>query len=269
MSETCGHWFHPVAAIFFALCYIGRVGLNKPDKAPDETPDEDSAMTSFTGEELECVRGERTVFSGLDFTVEDGGALLLTGPNGSGKSSLLRLMASLIKPARGRLGWDGGDISHDGEAHRARLHYVGHLSAIQPLLTVTENLRFWAGLHAGAPPEDTIASDAIPRALDGFGLTPLADIPCRYLSAGQCRRLALARLLATHAALWLLDEPTTALDDDALGAFHGAVRHHRAGGGMVVLATHGAEILEDAHTLDLGQILDLAKPLDLGMAGAS
>ncbi len=248
MSETCGHWFHPVAAFFFALCYIGRVGLNKPDEAPDET----NAMSSFAGDKLECVRGERTVFSDLDFTVEDGGALLLTGPNGSGKSSLLRLMAFLIKPARGRLGWNGGNIADDGEAHRARLHYIGHLNAIQPLLTVTENLRFWAGLRAK---NSKISSDdTIAEALDGFGLTALANIPCRFLSAGQCRRLALARLLATPSALWLLDEPTTALDDDGVGAFHDAVRHHRANGGMVVLATHGAETIEGARTLDLGMI---------------
>ena len=182
-------------------------------------------MNNFAGEKLECVRSERAVFSALDFTVESGGALLLIGPNGSGKSSLLRLMASLIKPTAGRLSWNGGNVSDEPEAHRARLHYIGHLDGIQPLLTVAENLRFWAGLRPGDPPGNPKGSpgDAITEALDAFGLKALAKIPCRFLSAGQCRRLALARLLATPSALWLLDEPTTALDDDGVRAFHDAV----------------------------------------------
>ncbi|MEE8516581.1 MAG: heme ABC exporter ATP-binding protein CcmA [Alphaproteobacteria bacterium] len=206
-------------------------------------------MSSFAGEKLECVRGERAVFSALDFTVEDGGALQLIGPNGSGKSSLLRLMASLIKPTAGRISWNGGNVADEPEAHRARLHYIGHLDGIQPLLTVAENLRFWAGLR----PEglNSNPGDATTEALDGFGLKALANIPCRFLSAGQCRRLALARLLAAPAALWLLDEPTTALDDDGVCAFHDAVRRHRAKGGVVVLASHGTETIEDARTLDL------------------
>lgn len=205
-------------------------------------------MGKFAGEKLECVRGERTVFSALDFTVEDGGALLLTGPNGAGKSSLLRLMASLIKPAAGRLSWDGIGVADAPDAHRARLHYVGHQDGIQPLLTVEENLRFWAGLRTGA---ETAATDALAEALAGFGLTALARMPCRFLSAGQCRRLALARLVATPSVLWLLDEPTTALDDDGVRAFHDAVTRHRAAGGLVVLASHGTETIEGATTLDL------------------
>ncbi len=214
-------------------------------------------MSSFAGEKLGCVRGERTVFSGLDFTVERGGALLLTGPNGSGKSSLLRLMASLLKPAAGRLSWNGNNIADEPESHRARLHYIGHLDGIQPLLTVAENLRFWAGLRPQDPPGNPpgtpkgTADDAITEALDGFGLKALAHIPCRFLSAGQCRRLALARLLATPSALWLLDEPTTALDDDGVRVFHDAVTSHRANGGLVILASHGTETIEGARTLDL------------------
>ncbi len=230
-----------MAAFFFALCYIGQVALSKYD--------ETNAMISFAGEKLECVRGERAVFSALDFTVEGGGALLLTGPNGSGKSSLLRLMASLIKPTAGRLSWNGGNVSDEPEAHRARLHYIGHLDGIQPLLTVAENLRFWAGLRPGDPNGNP--GDATTEALDGFGLATLANIPCRFLSAGQCRRLALARLLATPSALWLLDEPTTALDDDGVRAFHDAVSRHRAKGGVVVLASHGTETIPGARTLDL------------------
>lgn len=206
-------------------------------------------MSKFAGEKLGCVRGERAVFSGLDFTVEGGGALLLTGPNGSGKSSLLRLMASLIKPAAGGLSWDGDNIADEPEAHRARLHYIGHLDGIQPLLTVAENLRFWAGLRPQDP--NGGPDNAVGKALEDFGLKALAHIPCRFLSAGQCRRLALARLLATPSALWLLDEPTTALDDDGVRVFHHAVARHRANGGLVILASHGAETIEDARILDL------------------
>lgn len=234
-----------MAAFFFALCYIGQGALSEED--------ETNAMNSFAGEKLECVRGERIVFSALDFTVEGGGALLLTGPNGSGKSSLLRLMASLIKPAAGHLSWNGGNISDQPEAHRARLHYIGHLDGIQPLLTVAENLRFWAGLRSGDSPGNPkhSAADAATEALEGFGLKALANLPCRFLSAGQCRRLALARLLVVPSALWLLDEPTTALDDDGVRAFHDAVARHRAQGGVVVLASHGTETIEGARTLDL------------------
>ncbi len=223
-------------------------------------------MSTFSGEKLECVRGERVVFSGLDFAVEGGGALLLTGPNGSGKSSLLRLMATLIKPTAGRLSWDGDNVAGGLESHRARLHYIGHLDGIQPLLTVVENLRFWAGLRPQHPPgnHNGAAGDAVSEALDGFGLAALANIPCRFLSAGQRRRLALSRLLATSSALWLLDEPISALDDDGVRAFHDAVRRHRATGGMVVVASHGAEAIEGALTLDLRAHAGVARGIAVG-----
>lgn len=204
-------------------------------------------MSLFAGRELVCVRGERTVFAGLDFALDAGEALVLTGPNGSGKSSLLRLMAGLLRPARGALTWDGAPISADREAHCARLHYVGHLDAIKPALSVRENLRFWAGLANGPG-----AGDPGP-ALAGFGLEPLADIPARMLSAGQRRRLALARLLAAPAPLWLLDEPTVALDAESVGRLEAAVATHRADGGIVVLATHAGIALEPAQELHIAR----------------
>ncbi|MEE8535704.1 MAG: ATP-binding cassette domain-containing protein, partial [Kiloniellales bacterium] len=106
-------------------------------------------MSLFEGRDLLCIRGERRVFAGLDFTVPAAGALLLTGANGSGKSSLLRLMAGLLRPAQGTLRWADQAISADPEAHRARLHFLGHANAVKPVLTTAENLSFWAGLAGG------------------------------------------------------------------------------------------------------------------------
>jgi heme exporter protein A len=183
----------------------------------------------FAGTGLACRRGERLVFEALDFALAPGGALVLTGPNGSGKSSLLRLMAGLTPPESGRLLWHGADVGDDAAAHRARLHFIGHADALKPVMTVAETIAFWAGMRGG---------DAAPSALGAFRLRPLAGSPCRLLSAGQRRRVALARLLASPAALWLLDEPLTGLDADAVADLDAALAAHRAGGGMAVLSTH-------------------------------
>jgi heme exporter protein A len=204
-------------------------------------------MTDFAGRELVCVRGERTVFERLDFRVEAGGALVLTGPNGSGKSSLLRLMAGLTRPAGGALSWNGVDVAGDPEGHRGRLHYAGHADAVKPALTVAENLGFWAVYRGGADG----APARIAAALDALGMTRLADVPGRYLSAGQKRRLALARVLAAPAPLWLLDEPKTALDAEAAGRVDAAIARHRDAGGMVVVSMHGGGLPDGAATLDL------------------
>jgi len=186
---------------------------------------------SFSGSGLACRRGGRLVFQGLDFALEAGGALLLTGPNGSGKSSLLRVMAGLTTPSAGSLAWSGAAVAEDLPAHRARLHFVGHLDALKPVLTVSETLGFWAAMRGGA-------RAAVPPALARFHLEPLADLPCRFLSAGQRRRLALARLVASPAPLWLLDEPSTGLDEVSTSDLLAAIARHREAGGMVVAATH-------------------------------
>ncbi len=206
-------------------------------------------MTQFTGRNLVCVRGERRVFAGLDFAVDAGGALVLAGANGSGKSSLLRLMAGLLPPASGTLSWDGAATAADPEAHRARLHYVGHLDAVKPVLTVAENLRFWAGLRPGRRAGNP--GDSVGPALETFGIAHLADVPGRFLSAGQKRRLTLARIVTAPAPLWLLDEPTTALDEAATASLEAAIAGHRAGGGMVVVATHTKMAVDGARVLDL------------------
>jgi len=204
-------------------------------------------MTTFSGTDLVCVRSERTVFAGLGFEVQAGGALVLVGPNGSGKSSLLRLLAGLARPAAGKLVWDGEDVAEDTEAHRGRLHYVGHADAVKPVLTVAENLSFWAALRSDG--DDLRTRTA--AALDAFGIGRLADVPGRFLSAGQRRRLALARVLAAPATLWLLDEPRTALDAEAQAMLDATIARHRDAGGMVVMALHGGERPEGSATLDL------------------
>lgn len=190
-------------------------------------------MPIFAGTDLTCLRGDRLVFTGLDFTVEPGGALVLLGPNGSGKSSLLRVMAGLLRPFRGTLSWDGVPVADDPDGHRAKVHYVGHLDAVKPVLTALENLSFWATMGGAADPQARALA-----ALERLGVPQIAEVPGRYLSAGQKRRLNLARILAAPAALWLLDEPTVALDRAAIALFEGLIAEHRAAGGMVVLSTH-------------------------------
>lgn len=198
----------------------------------------------LSGEDLSCIRGERLVFTKLAFRLEEGGALILRGPNGSGKSSLLRLMAGLGRPTKGALMWNGASILLDKAAHRTRTAYVGHADAIKSALTVTENLKFWTGMHG-------IDGDILP-ALARLGLERHAQVSGRYLSSGERRRLALATLAAVPADLWLLDEPTVGLDATSQSALEGLLADHRSRGGMVVLSTHVGLRLDGAQTLDLG-----------------
>jgi heme exporter protein A len=191
---------------------------------------------------LAAFRGERLVFSEVDFAVRAGGMLLLTGPNGSGKSTLLRLLAGLLRPAAGMLTWGGANVFADLSAHVGRVAYVGHQDAVKPGLTAAENLRFAARLSGG------IVQDA----LDAVGLEELGDLPARMLSAGQRRRLALARFVLSRAPLWLLDEPTLGLDAASVDRFGVMLDAHRAGGGMAVAATHLPLPVGDAAELVLG-----------------
>lgn len=187
-------------------------------------------MNLFSGTGLTCMRGGRVVFAGLDFDVGSGRALLLVGPNGSGKSSLLRLMSGLAPPLAGSIAWNGEAIAETPDQHVSRLHYVGHLDAVKPSLTVSENLAAWVALRG--------ADGDAARGLKRFGLLNLADMPARLLSAGQRRRLALARIAASPADLWLLDEPTVALDRDSVAVLDAAIADHLAGGGIVVLSSN-------------------------------
>jgi heme exporter protein A len=199
---------------------------------------------TFSGENLACRRGGRTVFAGLGFTVPAGGALVLRGPNGSGKTTLLRLMAGLARPTTGRLLWSGAALE-DPEVHGQHLRFIGHLDAIKPAFTVRENLSFWTAFWSRGD------AGHIVRAMEAFGLASLADFPARLLSAGQRHRLALARLVASPAPLWLLDEPANALDDRSLAALSDTIAAHRTRGGMVVLASHGGDLATGVTTLAL------------------
>jgi heme exporter protein A len=202
-----------------------------------------STHAAFAGTGLSCRRGEKRVFARLDFSLKPGGALVLVGPNGSGKSSLLRVLAGLTPPELGILSWNGVNIAEDRSAHHQRLHFIGHSDALKPVLSVAEMVGFWAGMRG--------SQTEIGAALGQFGLEAVADLPCRYLSAGQKRRLALTRLVASPAPLWLLDEPLTSLDTEAAGRLLTAIAAHRAEGGSVVLSTHAPIELADATRLSL------------------
>jgi heme exporter protein A len=184
------------------------------------------------------------LFEGLGAVLPQGGALVLTGPNGSGKSSLLRLLAGFGRPAAGRIAWENADIAADLDSHRARLHYIGHQDAIKPALAVAETLGFWCQV-AGR------RADSALEALDRFGLAALAGLPCRFLSAGQRRRLALSRLIAWKAPLWLLDEPSVGLDRESLAMLASVCRQHREAGGSIVVSTHQDLDLDGAETISL------------------
>jgi len=199
----------------------------------------------FAGYRLSCRRSERMVFTGLDFTVPAGGALLLTGPNGSGKSSLLRLMAGLIRPYSGRLEHDGIRLADDPALHRELVAYLGHQDAVKPMLTVGEGTRFWAALRG--------RRDKAEAAMAMMGLADLTETAGRFLSSGQRRRAALARVIAGGAPIWLLDEPTVGLDVKSIAALEAALATHRAGGGIVIAATHAPIALPGATGLNLAE----------------
>jgi heme exporter protein A len=201
----------------------------------------------LSGSNLACVRGGRRVFGGVSFSISAGQALVLTGPNGAGKSSLLRVIAGLIRPVAGTVVLEGGDPELTvGE----QANYVGHLDPLKPALTVTENLAFWARFLNGARAANESA--LIARGLDAAGLADLAQMPAGYLSAGQRRRLSLARVLAAPRPVWLLDEPTTALDSASQERLQTVMQNHLAGGGLIVAATHGPLGLADPVELQLG-----------------
>jgi len=196
----------------------------------------------LTADQIACFRGDRLVLRDLSFGMAAGGALLLTGANGAGKSTLLRLLAGLRRPDAGCLAWAGVDIADDPTSHALRVAYLGEHNAVKPALTAAENLRFTASITGGA----------VMAALEAMALGPLAEVPARLLSAGQRRRLALARLALGDAALWLLDEPTLGLDTASVGRLGDLLAAHRAQGGLVVAATHLALPLPGAETLRLG-----------------
>jgi heme exporter protein A len=182
----------------------------------------------LSGRGVRCVRGGREVFSGLDFQASSGEALAVIGANGSGKTSLLRMIAGLLTIADGSIGLEDGEreLTLSEQAH-----YLGHRDALKPALSVIENLAFW-GDFLGGEAFDSRAS------LAAVGLDHAIDLPAAYLSAGQRRRLSIARLLAVRRPIWLLDEPTNALDAAGQNMFAALMNDHLARGGLIVAATH-------------------------------
>lgn len=196
------------------------------------------------GNNLTCVRGGREVFTGLNFSLSGGEALVVTGRNGAGKSSLLRVIAGLVRVAGGELELSGGEAD---ASIAEQAHYVGHQDAVKPSLTVGENLKFWARYLGGV-------DLPIDLALEAVDLARLVNLPAAYLSAGQRRRLSIARLVALPRPLWLLDEPTSALDVPSQNRLAELMRSHLAGGGMIVAAAHGPIGLERPRELQMGRL---------------
>ncbi len=179
------------------------------------------------------MRGDRLLFSGLDLTLDAGGAALVTGPNGAGKTSLLRLIAGLLRPEAGRVEMDG------------RLAFGAIEPALDRELPLERALLYWARIDGGGAAE-------VATGLAAMGLAPLAEVPIRMLSTGQLKRAGLARVIGSGAEIWLLDEPANGLDTEARGRLESAIADHRASGGIVIAATHQPLALPDAVEMTIG-----------------
>ena len=198
----------------------------------------------LSANDLTCSRGMHTVFAGLSLRVEGGQALVLLGPNGSGKTTMLRALAGFLPADSGTILLEG----QDSERERAEYcHYVGHRDGLKLRLTARENLQFYADFLG-----DGDASGCVEAALDRFELAALGPIPTGYLSAGQKRRLGLARLLVAERPIWLLDEPSVSLDAASVEILKDVLKSHLEGGGIAVVATHLPLGLDDADRLNLG-----------------
>ena len=197
---------------------------------------------------LACRRGGRVLFADLDLRLEEGDAAVVTGPNGSGKSSLLRVIAGLIPPFIGEVLWNGQNTRKNPDSFRSAVRYVGHSDGLQPALSVLDNLRFWANIYGSANNFGSLR-----RGLEAVGLADLMGLPANVLSAGQRRRLALARAVATNGKLWLLDEPTVALDTQSVEEIESIITDFRAAGGMVFASTNAPLKLERSKSVNLSE----------------
>ncbi len=196
--------------------------------------------------DLALTRGEQRVLEGVSFTARPGEAILITGPNGAGKSTLLRGLAGLLAPDAGKIAvWRQGEAGEPG----SDAHFLGHADGLKGALTARENLDFWAAMLGGR--HTAPLAQAAFEALQRLKIAGVEDLPVGWLSAGQRRRVALARLLVAPRQLWLLDEPATALDVDAQATFAAIMAEHRSAGGVIIAATHAPLGLADARQLRL------------------
>ena len=201
----------------------------------------------LSAHDLTCVRGDRPLFAGVDLAVGAGEWLHVRGTNGSGKTSLLRLLAGLSRPETGEVRWHGQPIARNAQDYRRALLFLGHHAAVKDELTGAENLRLAAQLD-----DVEVAPAEVLQALHRFGLKGREDLPVRFLSAGQKRRVLLARLMIRKARLWVLDEPFTALDGRAVEMLGVLVAEHLAQGGLAVITSHQAVPLDGGKVLELG-----------------
>ena len=206
--------------------------------------DVDSPM--LEARELGCERDERQLFAGLDFCLERGEVLRVEGPNGSGKSTMLRCLAGLTSDHEGDVLWRGTELSRCREAFDLDLLYLGHRAGVDPVLTPLENLAWYQDLAAAGGRAEAQA------ALAAAGIGAYENVPCSQLSAGQHRRVALARLWLSAGDVWLLDEPLTYIDVEGAKAIAARIDTHRQRGGVVVYATHAGLPLDDERVLRLG-----------------
>lgn len=223
-------------------------GAPSPDAMAAPTPVQqtaDAPVVWVEARELECVRDDRMLFSGLSFRLQAGEVLQVEGRNGSGKTTLLHMLCGLRLPDHGMIYWGDNPVAELGRQFFEKIAYVGHTDGIKRDLTATENLRMASALGKGRMAID------VGQALAHVGLYGFEDVPVRSLSAGQRRRVALARLLMTQAPLWVLDEPYTSLDRHGIEMIERLVHDHVRGGGMVALTTHHAVDVRDANVQHL------------------
>lgn len=201
---------------------------------PQEQSNRAAPYCNLIAHDVSCERDDRMLFEGLTVSVQQGDLIQLVGPNGAGKTTLLRLLAGLNQDFDGEVRWHGEKIQRCFQEYARQRLYIGHLSAIKKVLTPLENLRWFVSSW----PE--VTEDALWQALEEVTLAGYEDVLCQQLSAGQQRRVALARLLVTPAALWILDEPFTALDKDGVAWLEGHIARHVESGGSVLITSHHA-----------------------------
>lgn len=193
---------------------------------------------SLTLDSISCERGERLLVNALSLKLSAGQGIRIEGPNGSGKTTLLRILAGLSQQYSGKVSWCGEDIRYARTALATDTLYIGHLSGVKALLSPLENLSWWQSLHISAA--EPITEDKLLNALNRVGLKRFAHTPCHQLSAGQQRRIALARLYLSEHRLWILDEPFTAIDASGVIELEQCISEHLAQGRMAIVTTHQA-----------------------------